>query len=94
MAIVENHGTRGYRSHRQTRPTNARAVAWANAQVIDWMRAQLAASGGDPATIADEPFAYWRLPEVERRVGVAKSTLYRWVSCGQFPTPIRLGGAL
>lgn len=38
-----------------------RAVAWANAQVIAWMREQLVAAGGNPASIPDESFSYWRL---------------------------------
>jgi prophage regulatory protein len=32
-----------------------------------------------------------RLPEVLRRVGVGRSTLYRWIEAGQFPGPVRLG---
>jgi len=32
-----------------------------------------------------------RLPVVCKRVGVTKSTLYRWVDSGQFPAPIKIG---
>lgn len=33
-----------------------------------------------------------RLPEVMRRVGLGRSTIYRWMSEGKFPTPVQLGG--
>ena len=32
-----------------------------------------------------------RRPEVEERVGLARSTLYKLIGLGQFPEPIRLG---
>ncbi|RQW80305.1 MAG: AlpA family transcriptional regulator [Methylococcus sp.] len=32
-----------------------------------------------------------RRPEVEQRVGLARSTIYHLISLGQFPTPIKLG---
>ena len=32
-----------------------------------------------------------RRPEVLKTVGVATSTLYGWMSTGQFPRPVRLG---
>ncbi len=32
-----------------------------------------------------------RRPEVEARVGLARSTIYHLISLGQFPTPIKLG---
>jgi predicted DNA-binding transcriptional regulator AlpA len=69
-----------------------RTVAWANIHVLSWMRERLATSGGDPDSIPQEPFAYWRLPEVQRRVGVKHSTIYRWIQAGTFPRPIPLGG--
>ncbi|WP_298464005.1 AlpA family transcriptional regulator [uncultured Erythrobacter sp.] len=33
-----------------------------------------------------------RLPEVMRRVGLGRSTIYRWMSEGSFPKPVQLGG--
>ena len=33
-----------------------------------------------------------RLPEVQRRVGLGRSTIYRWMSEGTFPKPVPLGG--
>ena len=32
-----------------------------------------------------------RRPEVEERVGLARSTLYKLIGLGKFPEPIRLG---
>jgi predicted DNA-binding transcriptional regulator AlpA len=70
----------------------ARAVAWPSSVVIGWMRERLAAAGGDPGSIPDEPFRYWRLPEVEQRIGVRRSTVYRWIASRQFPPPLTLAG--
>ena len=33
-----------------------------------------------------------RLPEVQQRVGLGRSTIYRWMSEGKFPKPVQLGG--
>lgn len=33
-----------------------------------------------------------RLPEVRHRVGLGRSTIYRWMAEGQFPKPVQLGG--
>ena len=33
-----------------------------------------------------------RLPEVQHRVGLGRSTIYRWMSEGNFPKPVQLGG--
>lgn len=33
-----------------------------------------------------------RLKEVQHRVGLGRSTIYRWMAEGKFPKPIRLGG--
>lgn len=33
-----------------------------------------------------------RLPEVRHRVGLGRSTIYRWVAEGRFPRPVQLGG--
>ena len=38
-----------------------------------------------------EPLRFERLPVVCRRVGVGKSTLYRWIEAKKFPAPVRLG---
>lgn len=35
-----------------------------------------------------------RRPEVELRTGLARSTLYDWMSKGDFPQPVRLGARL
>lgn len=33
-----------------------------------------------------------RLKEVQHRVGLGRSTIYRWMAEGRFPKPVRLGG--
>jgi len=33
-----------------------------------------------------------RLKEVQHRVGLGRSTIYRWMAEGKFPKPIQLGG--
>ena len=33
-----------------------------------------------------------RLREVQHRVGLGRSTIYRWMSEGVFPKPVSLGG--
>lgn len=33
-----------------------------------------------------------RLPEVMSRVGLGRSTIYRWISEEKFPKPVQLGG--
>ncbi|SMQ69434.1 transcriptional regulator, AlpA family [Altererythrobacter xiamenensis] len=33
-----------------------------------------------------------RLPEVQHRVGLGRSTIYRWMSEGKFLKPVQLGG--
>jgi predicted DNA-binding transcriptional regulator AlpA len=67
-----------------------RAVAWPSTAVIAWIRDRVVASGGDPAVIPDEPPAMWRIPEVERRTGLSRATVYRMAGAGEFPRPIRL----
>ncbi|MXO91040.1 helix-turn-helix transcriptional regulator [Pontixanthobacter aquaemixtae] len=32
-----------------------------------------------------------RLPEVQHRVGLGRSTIYRWMADGKFPKPVQLG---
>lgn len=33
-----------------------------------------------------------RLKEVQHRVGLGRSTIYRWMAEGNFPKPVQLGG--
>lgn len=40
----------------------------------------------------NEPLRALRLPEVERRTGLTRPTIYRRAKEGTFPKPIRLGG--
>jgi len=38
-----------------------------------------------------EPLRFERLPAVCKRIGVGRSTLYRWIEARKFPAPIRIG---
>lgn len=33
-----------------------------------------------------------RLKEVQHRIGLGRSTIYRWMADGKFPKPVQLGG--
>ena len=70
--------------------SGGRAVAWPSGSVIAWLRARVVASGGDAAVIPNEPTAMWRIPEVERRTGLSRATVYRMAAAGEFPKPVRL----
>jgi len=54
-------------------------------QAIGW-------GGPALAPIAPPLAEFWRLPEVMRRVGLGRSTIYRRVQEGEFPAPRDLGG--
>ena len=41
---------------------------------------------------AQPPTRLIRLKEVQSRVGLGRSTIYRWMAKGNFPKPVRLGG--
>src|SRR3546814_15171541 len=41
-----------------------------------------------------EPVSLLRLPEVKRRVGLSRSTIYARIGRGEFPRPINLGAAV
>jgi predicted DNA-binding transcriptional regulator AlpA len=55
------------------------------------MRARVAAAGGDPGSVPDEEFHFLRLRELEKKVGLARSSIYRRVAEKTFPAPITLG---
>lgn len=42
--------------------------------------------------IAASPTRLLRLKEVQHRVGLGRSTIYRWMSEDAFPKPVHLGG--
>lgn len=67
-----------------------RAVAWASAAVIRWMRDRVIASGGNPSDIPNEPASLWRADIVSQRTGLSRASLYRMAAAGEFPRPIRL----
>lgn len=40
----------------------------------------------------DRPARLIRLKDVQHRVGLGRSTIYRWMAEGKFPKPVQLGG--
>jgi prophage regulatory protein len=44
-----------------------------------------------PAVVADEPIRLVRLPEVMRRTGLSRPTVYRYIVAGRFPKPAKIG---
>lgn len=47
--------------------------------------------GGRSPSHALHPARLIRLAEVMRRVGLGRSTIYRWMGEGRFPKPVKLG---
>ncbi|MGB7407189.1 MAG: AlpA family phage regulatory protein [Pontixanthobacter sp.] len=45
-----------------------------------------------PAKIPIPPGRLMKRREVERELGIAKSTIYRWMDDGKFPRPVRIHG--
>ncbi|GAA5061378.1 transcriptional regulator [Citromicrobium sp. RCC1885] len=41
---------------------------------------------------SDRPTRLIRIREVQHRVGLGRSTIYRWMAEGRFPKPVQLGG--
>lgn len=41
--------------------------------------------------MSNEPTSLLRIKEVERRTGLKRSTLYKWMKRGLFPKPVPLG---
>lgn len=46
------------------------------------------------STTRSENVRFLRLPEVTRRVGMVRSTIYQKIAEGQFPPPVKLGPRL
>lgn len=42
--------------------------------------------------MATEPLVFIKMPEVKRRTGLGKTTIYDRISAGTFPAPVPLGG--
>jgi len=41
----------------------------------------------------DVRLVFLRLPEVERRIGLKRATIYRMIACGEFVRPVKLGNS-
>lgn len=46
-----------------------------------------------PRNAEAEPLVMLRLPEVERRVGFKRATIYRLIAAGEFMRPVKMGVA-
>lgn len=65
--------------------------SWVIAMALEWEGVMADAD----LDIAPEPKRVTRLirlKEVQHRVGLGRSTIYRWMSEGKFPKPVQLGG--
>ena len=40
---------------------------------------------------AKAPVRFLRMPEIQARTGVSRTTIYQWMAEGRFPRPVRLG---
>jgi predicted DNA-binding transcriptional regulator AlpA len=83
---------REYLSKRRARMGTepAHSIAWPSTVILEWMRSRVVASGGDSATIPDEETRFWRMPEVIKRTGMSRTTIYRRIADGGFPSPLTL----
>lgn len=70
-----------------------RAVGWTSTSIANWLRAQIIAAGGNPSDVPDLEFRLMRIRDVKRIAGLSTSTIYRLISEGSFPRPIKLAGA-
>lgn len=41
--------------------------------------------------MGEDAIKFLRMPEVLDRVGISRPTLYRMISAGKFPKPVRIG---
>ncbi|HTV77220.1 MAG TPA: AlpA family phage regulatory protein [Steroidobacteraceae bacterium] len=68
------------------------ATAWLSDDILNFMRDRVRESGGDPASIQQEPSSFLRIRDVVRRVGVSRAQVYRMIARNQFPKPVRVTG--
>jgi predicted DNA-binding transcriptional regulator AlpA len=91
MPSTDNSTSRTSTGGKRPHASPSGAVAWPNNLINDWIREQIAAAGGDPAIVPDEPFRMIRLPEVEAKCGLTRSSIYRRIDAQSFPRQYRLG---
>ena len=58
----------------------------------NWSPAVAGPLEGLMAATSENPTYLLRLPEVKKRTGISRSTIYARIACGQFPAPVSLGG--
>jgi len=65
-----------------------RAVRWPSTTVLNWVRARIAAAGGDPGDVPEMSFRLLPLTAVRELTGLSTSTLYRMMAAQEFPRPV------
>lgn len=65
--------------------------SWAIAMALEW-EGVMADADLDVAPEPKRVTRLIRLKEVQHRVGLGRSTIYRWMAEGKFPKPVQLGG--
>ena len=64
---------------------------WVIAMALEW-EGVMADADLDVAPEPKRVTRLIRLKEVQHRVGLGRSTIYRWMAEGKFPKPVQLGG--
>ena len=67
-----------------------RATGVPSTNIVNYVREQVEAAGGDPADVPDVPFHMMRMPEIVRFVGLSRASIYRRMARGEFPRPVPL----
>lgn len=65
--------------------------SWVIAMALEW-EGVMADADLDLAPEPKRVTRLIRLKEVQHRVGLGRSTIYRWMAEGKFPKPVQLGG--
>ena len=65
-----------------------RAVRWPSPRVVEWLRARITASGGDPAEVPETSFKLLPLATVREMTGLSTSSIYRMMAAGEFPRAV------
>lgn len=65
--------------------------SWAIAMALEW-EGVMADADLDVTPEPKRVTRLIRLKEVQHRVGLGRSTIYRWMAEGRFPKPVQLGG--
>jgi predicted DNA-binding transcriptional regulator AlpA len=70
-----------------------RATAQPTTVVVQYMRNQVKAAGGDPSTVPDMPYGFMRAAKVCAMLDISIATYYRMIEDGTLPRPIPIDRA-